>query len=147
MLITWQESLLVGFEPIDREHGVLVSLINQLYDEVKEGADRKTIDETVFALADQVAAHFNHEDELMRANAYPDRSNHLLEHRKLIDQLDTLLDGMDLLTDQTLVDAIRFMDQWFTDHVINSDARLGGFLQKDAVSHAGVPAGAAGRTQ
>ena len=129
MLIEWRDDLLVGFEAIDQEHRDLVFMINQLYDQVKNGQTKETIEDTLFTLADRVAAHFTHEDELMRAHVYPNRASHLLEHRKLIDQLDTLLDGIDLLTAPMLLNAIGFMDHWFTDHVINSDARLGDYLR------------------
>ncbi len=143
MLIEWHDSLLVGFEPIDREHMTLVSLINHLHDDVKAGRDRNIVDDALFSLADQVAAHFNQEDVLMRAYAYKDRADHLLEHRKLIEQLDILLDGMDMLTDQILLEAIAFMDRWFTDHVVNSDARLGAYL-RDKVQPAGAVVGTVG---
>jgi hemerythrin len=129
MLIEWQDGLLVGFEAIDQEHRDLVSMINQLYDQVRNDQTKETIENTLFTLADQVAAHFTHEDELMRTHGYPHRASHLLEHRKLIDQLDTLLDGIDLLTSPMLLNAIGFMDHWFTDHVVNSDARLGEYLR------------------
>ena len=54
MLIEWQDGLLVGFEAIDQEHRDLVSMINQLYDQVRNGQTKETIENTLFTLADQV---------------------------------------------------------------------------------------------
>jgi hemerythrin len=72
----------------------------------------------------------------MRTWSYPDRPGHLLEHRRLIEQLDILLDGIDLLTGPALIEAIGFMDRWFTDHVVGSDARLGAYLRASTASAA-----------
>ncbi len=132
MLIEWRDTLLVGCEPIDRDHHRLVSLINALYDDIKAGSRRETIDNALFDLADEVAAHFNHENTLMLSHEYPDRANHLLEHRKLIERLDSVLDNVDLLDDAMLLDAVAFMDRWFIDHVTGSDTQLGAFMSTRA---------------
>ena len=128
MPIAWSQSLLVGYEPIDREHEELVSLINQFHDAVQQGRPRDEIDELLFTLADHVAGHFVHENQLMAASGYPDRGSHLQEHRQLIDRLDAVLDHFDLMPDAAFLEAIGFVDRWFTDHVVGADAKLGHYL-------------------
>ncbi len=132
MLIEWQESLKVGYEPIDRDHEKLVALINTLFDDIQAGCSRATLEDALFALADEVAAHFNHENTLMLIHHYPEQTTHLLEHRKLIDRLDTELDRIDLIDTDTLLQAIGFIDDWFVRHVVDSDARLAAFLAGQA---------------
>lgn len=129
-MIEWHDSLLVGFEPMDAEHKTLVRLIGELYGKLKAGNGRDSVEDTLFELADHVAAHFNHENELMIASGYPARADHLFEHRILIGQLDTVLDSIDLIRDDALLDALAFVERWFTDHVHDADAKLGAFLGK-----------------
>ena len=130
MLIEWNDSLVVGYPAMDDEHKSLVALINWLHECVQTGNSRVEIDEALFSLADHVAAHFSHENEMMLASNYPERPAHLLEHRTLIDEFDTLLDSVDLLTDEQLRNAMSFIRVWFTDHVRNSDTRLGRYLAR-----------------
>jgi len=127
-VIEWHDSLLVGFEPIDAEHKTLVRLIGELYGKLKAGGARAAVEDALFDLADHVAAHFNHENDLMIGSGYPARADHLFEHRILIDQLDTVLDNIDLIQDEALLDALAFVERWFADHVHDADAKLGAFL-------------------
>ena len=135
-VIEWDDSLLVGFEPIDAEHKTLVQLIGELYRRLKAGGDRASVEDALFELADHVASHFNHENDLMVGSGFPGRADHLFEHRILIDQLDTVLDGIDLIRDDALLDALGFVERWFADHVHDADTKLGVYL-----SHRGPAAG------
>jgi len=136
MLIEWNDSLLVGFEPMDDEHTSLVALINALHAKLRAGGDRATVETSLFALADHVASHFLHENNLMATSGYPEREQHLLDHRVLIDQFDTLLDHFDLLTGDEITTALDFADRWFIDHVKTHDAKLGEFLRARAAAEA-----------
>jgi hemerythrin-like metal-binding protein len=132
VVIEWSDSLRVGYEPIDDEHKTLTDLIGELYRRLIAGGGRAAVEDSLFDLADHVAAHFNHENNLMLGSGYPDRADHLLEHRMLIDQLDTVLDGIDLIDDDALIGALAFVERWFLDHVRGADARLGAFLGNQA---------------
>ena len=127
-MIEWSDSLQVGFGPIDAEHRTLVELISELYRRLRAGDGRVAVEGALFDLADHVAAHFNHENELMVTSGYPTRADHLFEHRILIDQLDNVLDSIDLIHDDALLDALAFIERWFSDHVRDADAKLGAFL-------------------
>ena len=127
-MIEWSDTLLVGFEPIDAEHKTLVRLIAELYRRLSGGSGRASVEDALFDLADHVAAHFKHENDLMVGSGYPARADHLFEHRILIEQLDTVLDNIDQIRDEALLDALAFLERWFADHVNDADARLGAFL-------------------
>ena len=133
-MIEWKDSLLVGFEPIDAEHKTLVDLAGALDRSLKAGNGRGPVEDALFDLADHVAKHFNHENELMIASGYPGRVDHLFEHRILIEQLDSVLDSVDLIEDEDLRKALAFIERWFTDHVLDADAKLGAFLGKQSVT-------------
>ncbi len=132
LVIEWSDSLLVGFEPVDAEHRALVLLVGELYRALRTGGGRDSVESALFALADHVAAHFNHENDLMIGCDCPKRADHLLEHRVLIGQLDTVLDNIDLIRDEALLEALAFVERWFTDHVRDADAKLGRYLSARA---------------
>ena len=54
-MIEWNDSLLVGFEPIDAEHKTLTLLIGELYRRLKDGEGRDSVETALFDLADHVA--------------------------------------------------------------------------------------------
>ncbi len=127
-MIEWNDSLLVGFEPIDAEHKALVRLVGELYRRLKNGDDRALVEDALFEVADHVAAHFNQENDLMARSGYAGRADHLFEHRVLIDQLDSVLDRVDMIPDEWLLQALGFVERWFVDHVHDADAKLGAHL-------------------
>ena len=128
MHIEIQGPLLVGNEIIDGDHKELASLINAFYDSVEAGADRQKIYDEVDTLSLRFAEHMDKEKAMIAKYRFPDAENHLAEHTKLLGELGGFLYRVDEANDNDLPNVARFIDNWFTSHIITSDAKIAKFL-------------------
>ncbi len=128
-LITWTPQLSVGVQPLDNDHKLLVSLINQLHDTVEDNQDRDTVGSVLNALVDYTEYHFEREEILMRVCGYPD----LEKHKKAHDAMKAKVKGIknDYAKSENMDiggDVLDFIKNWFTEHVQNQDKLYRSFM-------------------
>jgi hemerythrin len=127
-LISWKPEFAIGDESVDFEHQQMISLINEIYDEMKTRRDADSIEQFMGDVHFAISAHFALEERLMRDAGYPEYEAHKEDHEDLLDQLRDLMDqlvadpdkGFDLLQDN--------LSGWFENHFATFDARLHGQL-------------------
>ncbi len=76
----WNDKLLTGIKECDEQHKKLVSLINDLYEAMKQGRGKEIIDKILNELASYADYHFSTEEKLMNKYGYPELSIHKKEH-------------------------------------------------------------------
>jgi len=123
--LRWDPGVRIGVEEIDLEHQTFVVLINQLdhYLRQPEMAER-----VLQALAKYVAFHFQSEENMMFAAAYPGLEAHRLIHHSLVEQLNNVLlklRGGEISYDEVL----EFLRQWYCNHTAKEDMKFGEFLK------------------
>ena len=125
-IIKWNVGLLVGIREMDHHHQHLVRLLNDTYDEFREGVDvpESFIEELIRLTAD----HFSYEERLMTEVSYPHVDQHRNEHRlfsgRIMELQKSYLEKKDVS-----VDLLWFLCNWVTHHMRQSDADLGLFLE------------------
>lgn len=124
-LVSWTEAYSVGVEAIDRDHRLLVELINQLHDAQETAQTRDLIASVLNVLLEYVERHFAAEEALMVRGGYPEIEQHRHEHRRLAMHLRE----MQALYDEGeygVVDAhmLRFFLQRLFNHMVMLDTRL-----------------------
>jgi hemerythrin-like metal-binding protein len=129
-LFIWKPSYEVGVPEIDHDHRILVGMINELYEAMKEGRGYELINQTMDRLIDYVARHFETEESFMRVGGYPKQDEHAQEHRRFSD----MLREMDLRRREghspTTIELMTFLCDWLRDHVTNVDKELGTFIKR-----------------
>jgi hemerythrin len=130
MALTWTEDLAVGYGLIDAQHRELFTRFNGLLQACKEGKGRATIAPLLDFLVDYVTIHFAEEERFMERYAYPERDEHMQQHREMIRHVDEVRrelqeNGASIFVittiSQTLLD-------WLIKHVKQTDVKLGRFL-------------------
>jgi hemerythrin-like metal-binding protein len=129
-LFIWKPSYEVGIAEIDHDHRMLVGMINELYEAMKEGRGYELINQTMEQLLAYVARHFATEESFMRASGYLALEYHEQEHRRFT----TMLMEMDQRRRQghapSSVEMMTFLCDWLRDHVTSVDKDLGSFAKK-----------------
>ena len=129
-LIEWRDSYSIGIPAVDYEHQSLISLINELHDDlVQRGANERT-HRFLGELFAKISAHFALEEEVMRDLGYDELAEHKEDHETL---LDGIRDIMDLAEQEDSCDEQRLselLDTWFGEHFRDRDARLHSFLNQ-----------------
>lgn len=129
MFIEWSEQLEIGDPVVDSEHRYLVQLIVNLHEQYEQGKVPASLAKVFSYLAMYVKTHFENEEKLMEAIAYPGLEEHRQQHRSLVAQAIELsekyMDGSETITDETTT----FLKEWALNHIAESDIKIRSFLQ------------------
>ena len=129
-LFIWKPSYEVGITEIDHDHRMLVGMINELYEAMKEGRGYELINQTMDQLLDYVARHFATEESFMRASGYPALEHHEEEHRRFTAMLIEMEQRRRQGHSPSSVEMMTFLCDWLRDHVTSVDKDLGKFANK-----------------
>lgn len=133
--LSWNASLELGHEQIDREHKGMLGQINRLFDAVFVECDRLAAEHgsgsrsaciaaAVAALRLVAAEHFRSEEALMSAAQYPAMQPHAEQHAELLEQLASIEQHFNSQRADSLPHAVRFIREWFEFHVDTYDRAL-----------------------
>lgn len=119
MMPRWNDSYLLGKTSIDEQHKGLLECASNI---VCAGTRDVQI-RYAHALQELTAAHFAHEEALMRALQYSEMQEHAHEHELLLADLYEVAKA--LATGSLSQEALSsFFSEWLIVHCIGSDARL-----------------------
>ena len=122
LLIEWNETLSVGIQEIDEQHKVLVNLLNELHDAIRQHHGREASVEILQRLADYTRIHFTVEESLMRILGYPDYEAHKQHHEELIGQMVDLQARLNQ-GEAVSFELLHFLRNWLTRHIMEADQR------------------------
>jgi hemerythrin-like metal-binding protein len=125
-LIKWREELKIGIDAVDNEHRELIELINGLHDVMQVGADQVQVVDLLGEIYAQIAAHFEHEEEIMRESQYADYAIHKEDHETLLYDLKDIMDEVEADGRFDAAMLAGDLNRWFTDHFTEFDAKLHG---------------------
>ncbi|MBF0354800.1 MAG: hemerythrin family protein [Alphaproteobacteria bacterium] len=125
MAIQWRDAMSVGSEAIDEDHKKLFMLVN-LYEDAIAKHNLFELRMAFQGLVEYTAGHFEREEKLQEAIAFPLAQEHLQEHRELVRQLEAFNAG---LSDPdkprlSLEEAGRFLHDWIVSHVFREDMKM-----------------------
>jgi hemerythrin-like metal-binding protein len=127
-LITWNESLSVGYEPIDSQHKMWINYINQLHDAMGQGKGRQILGDVLDGLVWYTQTHFAFEEQVMQQHAYPGYAHQHAEHQafavRMLELRSAFMTGENVVT----MDVMHSLRNWLADHIQASDKALGAHL-------------------
>jgi hemerythrin len=131
--ITWNESLSVGVEEIDRQHKQLVNMLNQLLGMDGITVDSETISDTLTRMTDYADYHFTSEEKLMREQDYPEYEVHRREHIEFMRK--TALLSMGTMTYQKTIptEMLEYLKTWLIEHILKSDMKYKQFFEQEGI--------------
>jgi hemerythrin len=120
-LITWSNSMSVGIEKIDKEHKVLIDLINQLHGEMLAGKSKEALGTVLDKLVAYTKTHFITEETLFRTHAYPQAATHKKEHDALTAKAVALQGEVKAGKAVISAPVLDFLKEWLTNHILRQD--------------------------
>jgi hemerythrin len=130
--LRWNDSLLLGYGPMDITHRDFVECVARLRE-----ATSADVVERLARMADHLTAHFDEERQWMMASDFPATQCHVDEHEAV---LRSAHEVRELVDRGNIAEAHRFADalaNWFEGHLHYMDAALSHWMSKRA--HGGVP--------
>ena len=132
--IEWSDELSVGIQEIDEQHKVLVGLVNELHDAIREHHGNEVSRKILDRLGEYTRIHFAVEESLMRIMGYPDYESHLNEHQQLADELGEIVAKVDSGKGSVSMQLIHFLKIWLTKHIMESDKDYSPFFLNKGIS-------------
>ena len=130
------KQLSFGIASIDREHAGQLGLLNDLKAAVRSGADDSLVYAILNELVEHTNLHFLSEELAMRLHAYEAYESHLLEHQRLLVEVQNLKRSLatGMATDKhSLIEALR---SWLVVHIQTADKALAEYLRTRAAQQA-----------
>lgn len=124
----WNDRLVTGVKEADEQHKKLVSLVNDLYDAMKQGKGKEIIDKILDELVKYANYHFGTEETLMTKYGYPDLANHKREHENFKVKVKEFLDKKAKGEATLSIEIMNFLKEWLVKHIMGTDKKYGPFL-------------------
>jgi len=136
-----------GFPPMDLEHRALSDAISGFFAMLSTGKTEE-VQVALESIIVGVGIHFDHEERLMEAHAFPGRALHVQQHVLFVAEAGLHLEG--LVAAGVTVPFRRWvvgrLPEWFRLHILEYDVDLGRFLiGSGATDEPALPRRAAGR--
>ncbi len=124
-----------GVASMDREHAGQLSLLNDLKAAVRSGADDSLVYALLNELIEHTNLHFLSEQLAMKLHAYEAYESHLLEHERLLGEVQKLKDSLATGTATDKHGLIEALRSWLVVHIQTADKTLAEYLSKRTVQH------------
>lgn len=129
-LFIWKPSYDIGVPEIDHDHRLLVGLVNELYEAMKQGHGYEIVEELLDRLLDYAQRHFDTEEGFMRAGNYPKFADHRAEHQRFYNDIQTMDARRRAGRLPLSTEMLDFLCDWLRTHVSTSDKDMGRYLQR-----------------
>jgi len=124
-IIEWNVGFLIGIQEVDRYHQQMVQLLNEAYDEFREGAVVKQ------SVLDELIGHTEHifdlEESFMLEISYPNYEEHKQEHELFASRI-VEFKKLSRKNKDVSIELLWFLCNWVTHHLRETDAEFGRFV-------------------
>ena len=127
-LLNWSDDLSVKVNGIDNQHKMLVNLINDLHNAMKDGKGKEKLGTILNELISYTKYHFSAEEKLMQQKNYPGYQQHKREHEvftKKVEEFNTqFVAGSLFISNEVLL----FLKDWLVGHIKVTDKKYSPYL-------------------
>jgi hemerythrin len=126
--VQWSDRLSVGIEAIDDQHKKLVSIVNRLYNAMKEKKGSEILGDVLSELIEYTKYHFTTEETVMKNNAYPHYLSHKSSHSQLVEKVMDLDIELKAGKIALSVQVFQFLKDWLVNHIQGEDKKYAPYL-------------------
>lgn len=128
--VEWNPERLTGIGIIDEQHQHLAALVSAMARGLDQGEDMGRLRALSDDLLHFARFHFETEERLMDEHFAPQADGHKREHRRLIDELESVLEGMER---RSAAGTFSLAMDWLLIHMAHADHALGQYLASRGV--------------
>ena len=127
-MILWKDNLSFKIKEIYDQHKKFLELVNNLHAAVKEKKTREVEGKIIDSLIEYAFYHFTLEERYLDRSNYPYTEQHKKEHEEFVDKIIQLKKDHEKNKLSLTVDMINFLNNWWINHVKNSDKKYEPYL-------------------
>lgn len=132
-LFEWKESYSVNIKEIDQQHKMLVGMLNELFEAMRNREANEVITGIIKGMTDYIGVHFSLEEHLMQKHMYPDYLQHKKEHenftQKVVEFQEKHKSGKMMLS----LEVMNFLKDWLKNHIQVSDQAYSPYLNQKGI--------------
>jgi hemerythrin len=133
-MFDWNNAYSVGISSIDAQHQGLFGIARELHSAMTEGQGKAALGRILDRLVQYTAAHFAHEERLMRLADYPGLESHAGEHQALTRKVLELQADFQAGKTTISVQVLQFLRTWLQQHIQHSDTAYAPYLKEVKVA-------------
>ena len=119
----WKSGYSVGVGEIDIEHKKMIAYINELEAVIENSNAQKQVVFVLNGLVSYTREHFAKEESYFKQFDYEHTDEHIAEHSELISDVEKLIYQFEVGDKLSPVGIIKFLSNWFVDHILGSDKK------------------------
>lgn len=119
----WEQRYCLAIAPMDREHRVLIAMMQRLYDRNRAGAPHEELRAILAELASATRAHFVNEEQYLDAIGYGDVERHKAVHATLLDNFEEHRQRFEASGGSVPRELFSFLKLWLAAHIEGIDRR------------------------
>lgn len=131
--MNWNENMSVKIQSIDEEHKILISLINDFYENIQSRSNSQNISKLISGMKSYTQTHFTNEEGHMKRFGYPNYIAHKSEHDNFLAKVTALEEkfnkGMLIIS----FEITGFLKEWLKNHILVIDKKYSDFIIKNGV--------------
>lgn len=128
-LMTWDQSLDIGVEPMNREHRDILDAMNAVYDGAEAKQFGPGMNAKIARLGEITTRHFADEEAFMAKVGFPELSTHKMIHQKLLKDFGEHAQSIAAAGGVPTRDFFTFLRLWLSAHIKGIDLKYGKFAQ------------------
>jgi hemerythrin-like metal-binding protein len=133
-MFEWNNSFSVGIGSVDAQHQNLFAIARELHSAMSSGQGKAALGKILDRLVQYTAAHFAHEERLMRLADYPGLETHKSEHEALTRRVLDLQREFAAGKTSISVHVLQFLRTWLQEHIQHSDMAYGPYMKQAKVA-------------
>lgn len=128
-LITWTDKYSIDKGLIDKQHKVLVDLINELYFAFLEGKANDNLSKIIAELIKYTKTHFQDEENIFAKSGYPEVKAHKQKHEGFVRKVEKFKNDLDSGKLSVSYEIMNFLRDWLLNHILVSDREFLPYLK------------------
>ena len=131
--IVWNPSFSVGVARLDEQHKNIINMINLLRSRPEVDVRSETVSELLTRLTRYASDHFATEEQLLVEYGYPELTEHKEAHTAYRVKLVALCQDTMYHNASVPDELLRFLGDWWVNHILGADMRYSAFLTERGV--------------
>ncbi len=117
----WTEEYSCKNEIVDKDHKKLFDLLNELLDAMKNRKSKDVLEKILLELSHYAAEHFTREEKLFMNTDYPNKEEHLKQHKDFTNKVYNLYLDYKMGRIALSIDIAIFVKDWLVNHIMKTD--------------------------
>jgi hemerythrin len=118
---SWKPEYSVENDLMDKQHQVLIEMINKMHDAMKVGKGGVEAGIIVNEMIDYSAMHFAAEEDLMKKHHYVGLNDHIKEHKAFMLKAAEFQKEISKGSFTLSMEITNFLKEWLTNHILVND--------------------------